>query len=225
MSTVLRMASWALPPFYSGVFGGIRLLIKRMIDRLDGSTLFTIKRKRSRKLLFRVQFPLHSHGVDWRGLRPGAHLRALTCAAASTRCCPQTARVGLSPFGRPYGRGGRCLQPGRREQRCRPHGARTAPRGDAGLVHGVRHVRDHEPRAARRARRPQAGAPPHPLRHALTRAAARRGAQEVRARGWRGHRQVPPARRFVGVRRAGAHGAGLLVALAPHRRSRQLRLE
>ena len=51
-----------------------------------------------------------------------------------------------------------------------------------------------------------------------------RAVHQVRARGRRRARQVPPARRHRGLRRAGAHGAGLLDALPARRRPGQLRL-
>ena len=78
-------------------------------------------------------------------------------------------------------------------------------------------------RDPRRARRAEAGASPDPLRDA--RARARPDAlQEVRARRRRRDGQVPPARRHGGLRRARAHGAGLLDALPADRRAGQLRL-
>ena len=51
-----------------------------------------------------------------------------------------------------------------------------------------------------------------------------RAVQEVRDRGRRRARQVPPARRRLGLRRAGAHGAGVLPALSAGRRAGELRL-
>ena len=78
--------------------------------------------------------------------------------------------------------------------------------------------------AARRARRPEAGAPPDPLRHVRRR---RRGPTAHRS-ARRGHRrrdgQVPPARRRRDLRRARPHGPGLLAAPPAGRRPRQLRL-
>ena len=78
--------------------------------------------------------------------------------------------------------------------------------------------------AARRARRLEAGAPPHPLRDVRRGHAARPPAPQVRERGRRSDGQVPPARRPVDLRRARPHGAGLLAALPADRRARQLRL-
>ena len=63
---------------------------------------------------------------------------------------------------------------------------------------------------ARRARRPQAGAPPDPLGHARPRRPPRPPAHEVRPRHRRGHGQVPPPRRRRDLRRPGPHGPGLL---------------
>ena len=73
-------------------------------------------------------------------------------------------------------------------------------------------------------RRPEAGAAPHPVRDERDGPAPRRQAGQVGARGRRRARQVAPARRPVGLRRAGAHGAGLLAALSADRRPGQLRL-
>ncbi len=85
--------------------------------------------------------------------------------------------------------------------------------------------RHHLARAARRARRPQAGAAPHPVRD-VPRPPAHPDAKYRKCAKVVGtvHRQVPPARRHGGLRRAGAHGAGLLAALPAGRRPRQLRL-
>ena len=57
--------------------------------------------------------------------------------------------------------------------------------------------RHHRARAARRARRPEAGAPPHPLRDARRGAAPQPQVQQVRRRRRRGAEEVPPARRRV----------------------------
>ena len=85
--------------------------------------------------------------------------------------------------------------------------------------------RHHVARAARRARRPQAGAAPHPLRDVREPAPLPgRQAPEVRDDRRRGAGQVPPARRHVLLRRDGAHGAAVLDARPAGRRPRQLRL-
>ena len=65
-------------------------------------------------------------------------------------------------------------------------------------------------RAARRARRAEARAAPHPLGDARRKPAARPAVREVRARGRRRDGQLPPARRHVDLRRARAHGAAVL---------------
>ena len=69
-------------------------------------------------------------------------------------------------------------------------------RRDAPVVPRLRDVRHHRARAAGRARRAQAGAPPHPLR-ACTSCGNLRNTpyRKSRAHRRRRHRQVPPARR------------------------------
>ncbi len=84
--------------------------------------------------------------------------------------------------------------------------------------------RHRRPRAAGRARRPQAGAPAGPLRDVRRRLPARPRLQQVRPRRRRRHGSVPPARRHRDLRRPGAPGAALVVALSAGRRQRQLRL-
>ena len=74
------------------------------------------------------------------------------------------------------------------------------------VVHGLRDERDRRARAPRRARRPQAGAPPRALRDAGPRPAAEPPVRQVRARGRRLHGQVPPARRLGDLRHARAPG-------------------
>ena len=78
---------------------------------------------------------------------------------------------------------------------------------------------------ARRARRPQAGAAAHPLRHARRRLRFRPAAPQVGADRRRRDGQVPSARRFGDLRRAGPHGAGLQHAPAADRRAGQFRLD
>ena len=97
-------------------------------------------------------------------------------------------------------------------------------RRDAAVVHQLLDERHRVARPARRARRTQAGAPAHPLRDERARAGARPAVQEVGDGGGRRARQVPPARRPLGVRRAGPHGPGLLAALPAGGRPGQLRL-
>ncbi len=97
------------------------------------------------------------------------------------------------------------------------------PGGDGAVVPRLRHVGHRVAGAARRARRPQAGAPPDPLGDARGRHAARPAAQEVRHGRGRRAGQVPPPRRPVGVLRAGADGPGLVGSPRAHRQARQLR--
>ena len=97
------------------------------------------------------------------------------------------------------------------------------PGGDGTLVPGLRDVGHHRARPARRPRRPEARPPADPVRDVRRRAAARPQAPEERRRRRRRHGQVPPARRHRDLRRAGAHGTGLLPAVPAHRRPRELR--
>ena len=102
--------------------------------------------------------------------------------------------------------------------------SRQHRRRDAQVVSRLRDVGHHRPRAARRPRRPQAGAPPHPLRDVRAGEHRRQGVQEIGAHRRRRDGQVPPARRQRDLRRGRAHGAGLLDALPARRRPGQLRL-
>ena len=79
--------------------------------------------------------------------------------------------------------------------RLRRHRADRDPGGDGAVLPRLRHVGHHVPRPARRARRPQAGAPPDPLGHGGAGLPARPPLREVRPRHRRRHGQVPPARR------------------------------
>ena len=102
--------------------------------------------------------------------------------------------------------------------------ADRAPRGDGALLPRLRHVGHRQPRAARRARRPEAGAPAHPLRHVRSGLPSRSAAREVRA----GHGQrglaLASARHERDLRRAHPHGPAVLAAPSAHRLPRQLRL-
>ena len=80
------------------------------------------------------------------------------------------------------------------------------------------------PRAARCARRPEARAPAHPLRHAASGARLEQEAHEVVQGRGRHDGRLPPPRQPGDLRRARAHGAGLLHARAADRRPGQLRL-
>ena len=98
------------------------------------------------------------------------------------------------------------------------------PGGDGAVVPRLRHVRHRGAGAARRPRRSQAGAPPHPLGHVRHQRAARPVAREVRHRRRRGDGQVPPPRRQRHLRRPGAPRPAVLAAPPAHRPARQLRL-
>ena len=78
--------------------------------------------------------------------------------------------------------------------------------------------------AARRPRRPEAGAAPDPVRDERAGPAPGPPAREVQPGRRRGHGQVPPARRPGDLRRPGADGAAVHDAPAARRRPRQLRL-
>ena len=106
----------------------------------------------------------------------------------------------------------------------RGHRAHRDPRGDGAVVPRLLHVGHHAAGAARRARRAQAGASPDPVGHVRPRRPSRPQPHEVRPRHRRRDGQVPPARRRRDLRRARAHGAGLLAAPPADRRPRQLRL-
>ena len=101
---------------------------------------------------------------------------------------------------------------------------RRAARGGAVAVSELRAVGDHGARAARRARRPEAGAAPHPLHDVAAEPDRRREAPEVREGRRRRDGQLPSARRRRALRNARAHGAVLLAALPARRRLGQLRL-
>ena len=104
------------------------------------------------------------------------------------------------------------------------HPPRLDHRGDEAQLSRLRHERDRVARAARCARRPEAGAPAHPLLDARERLHAGQAVREIGARRRRRDGQIPSARRPGDLRRAGAHGAGLLHAPAADRRAGQFRL-
>ena len=137
---------------------------------------------------------------------------------------------------------------------CPRVAARTGVRGECAPWHGVRrrstppddfeeHILDTDvgdemrvvlpgvrllghllPGAARRPRRPQAGAAPDPLHDGRHGPAARPRPRQERPRRRRGHGPAAPARRRRDLRRPGADGAALVDAAADDRRPRQLRL-
>src|SRR5919107_4936084 len=86
--------------------------------------------------------------------------------------------------------------------------------GDAAVVHQLLDERDRLPGAARRSRWFEAGPPPHSLRDERARAGPRAGLQEVRYRGRRCAGQVSPAWRWISLRCASSHGAGVLPPLS-----------
>ena len=81
----------------------------------------------------------------------------------------------------------------------------------------------HGPGAAGRARRPEARAPPHPLRHAYSEARPGRRVQEMRQDRRRRDGLVPSARRPGDLRGPGAPRPGLRLALSADRGSGQFR--
>ncbi len=106
-------------------------------------------------------------------------------------------------------------------------GQGAAPQaGNPPRLHRLRHERHRRARAARGARRPETGAPPHPLcdvgerRHPRQAVPARAPAPSVRCCG-----KTHPARRHGRLRHARADGPGLQPALPAHRRPGQLRLD
>ena len=102
--------------------------------------------------------------------------------------------------------------------------ARRAARGRAEPLSELRALGHHLARAARRARRPQAGAAPHPLHDVAAEPDGRRQAPQVREGRRRRDGQLPSARRRGALRDAGPHGAVVLAALPAGGRLRQLRL-
>ena len=123
-------------------------------------------------------------------------------------------------------------EPRRRRRRAQPgsrHDVRNDradrdPTGDGAVLPGLRHVGHRGEGAARRPRRAEARPSSHPLGDARGRPASRPEPPQVRHRRGRRARQVPPARRPVGVRRPGADGPGLLAAPPARRPPRELRL-
>ena len=114
--------------------------------------------------------------------------------------------------------------------------------GQAGQAAAGRGVREHQPEggargalprlcalhhhasgAAGRARRAEAGAPAHPLRHEPLAARPQRAVQEIRQGGRRRDGLVPSARRPGHLRRARAPRPGFRLALSAHRRAGQFR--
>ena len=97
-------------------------------------------------------------------------------------------------------------------------------RRDAVVVPRVRLLRHLLPGAARRPRRPQAGAAPDPLHDERHGPAPRPRPRQERPRRRRGDGPAAPARRRRDLRRPGPDGAALVDAAADDRRPRQLRV-
>ena len=168
---------------------------------------------------------MHHLGCDWRrGTISRGRCRPRSSCSASWRGARSSAG---RPQPAPPNRVNRSHE--RASRSFHAAAGRTRRRADAGALcrtrlPRLRHVGRQGARAARRLRRPEAGAAPHPVRDERDGAGGRRQAREVGARRRRRDRQVPSARRPGGLRRDGAHGAGLLAALSADRRPGQLRL-
>ena len=80
----------------------------------------------------------------------------------------------------------------------------------------------HSARAARCARRPEAGAPAHPIYDARARQRPLASHQKIGRYRRRGAGLVPPARRRLCLRRDGAPGTGFFAALSAGGRAGQL---
>ncbi len=117
-----------------------------------------------------------------------------------------------------------------RRQRRRSHVRRTADRHAdrrraEGQLSDLRDERDRQPGLARRPRRSEALAAPHPGRHERPEPDARRGAGEVREDLRRHQRQLSSARRERDLSHAGPHGPGVEHAARAGRQAGQLRLD
>ena len=124
-------------------------------------------------------------------------------------------------------KGGKAVEP----QAGRPSAHRGGPQHHR-FAHGGGHAQQHDPlRRARHhgARRPprggraQARAAAHPLYHERAGHRPRHAPPQVRAHRGRLPGQISPARRQLGLRGAGAHGAGFQHARAAGGRPRELR--
>ena len=96
-----------------------------------------------------------------------------------------------------------------RRQRRGHDRQRRAARSGAVALSQLRAVGHHRARAARRARRAEAGPAPHPLHDVAAEPDRRRQAPQVRQGRRRRDGQLPPARRRGALRNARAHGAVL----------------
>ena len=139
------------------------------------------------------------------------------------RCCPPEYETGTcrrcgAPVTRLHGKDRRS------SAAPRTRGRNRQPPGCAGgTLPRLCAVHDHGTRAARRARRAEAGAPAHPLRHEHPAAGPRLAVQEERQDRRRRDGLVPSAWRPGDLRRAGAPRAGFLVALSARGRAGELR--
>ena len=102
--------------------------------------------------------------------------------------------------------------------------ADPAARRDGELVPRLRHVGHHVAGAARRPRRPQAGAPPDHLGHGAAGLPPRPPVRQVRPRVGRHDGPLPPPRRRRHLRRPRADGPAVLAAPSADRLPRQLRV-
>ncbi len=100
---------------------------------------------------------------------------------------------------------------------------RSPSRGARGALSRLCALHHHGPGAARRARRAEARASAHPLRHAHPQARSRHRLQEMRQDRRRRDGLVPSARRPGDLRGAGAPRPGFFLALSPHRGAGQFR--
>ena len=164
----------------------------------------------------------------------GGHRLPLLSSRTDSSCSPERPRMAkrkpepslfdtpddtpAGPAAAPRGRRGGSAASGRRQRRGGAARRRAEPLPE------LRALGDHLARAARRARRPQAGAAPHPVHDVAAEPHRRRQAPQVRQGGRRRDGRLPPARRLGPLRDAGPHGPAVLAALSAGRRLGQLRL-
>ena len=159
--------------------------------------------------------PRPARSLRYRSPRLGQATEALRANPSSTTSTPTAIR---RPAATP--------RSGRRCSAAAARGTteRRAARGGAVALPQLRALGHHLARAARRPRRPEAGAAPHPLHDVAAEPDRRRQAPQVREGRRRRDGQLPPARRRGALRDARAHGAVVLAALSARRRLGQLRL-
>ena len=157
------------------------------------------------------------------GVGHGGNLSGSPCRPIGAAGVPPASRCPAAPGRmRPMARRTTQAAPARRLRGAHPRHRRR--RRDAHVVPGVRLLRHLLPRAARRPRRPQAGAAPDPLHDGRHGPAPRPRPREERPRRRRGHGPAAPARRRRDLRRPGPDGPAVVDAAADRRRARQLRL-